>query len=260
MNERTDVRAQLDAANAPTRRTVVRTAAWSLPAVAAVSATPAFAASNQVCTNHTVSFPLNGGTRQSAYSWNKSYTIPGTSEVITLTSTAAYTSGMVGHADTYTTYQNAGALGSSKYGLSLTQRRSQTSVANDTAAQAYRGTYTFTFNKPVKNLKFVVTDIDSNAGDYRDRVAVSGTPALSGFGSRLTSTATGTMANPLRPSSDNQTTSDNDGRGNVTLSYPGVSNSFTLTYWNTVPTVSSGQDGVQGIYVANLSFEYEVCV
>jgi hypothetical protein len=263
LNERTDVRAH-NAAQAPTRRTVVRSAAWAVPAVAAVSAAPAFAAS-EVCTTYNVNgFPFYsgtssvGGTRRST--WSQTHTAPGSSASVLVQGLATMTGSMrLGGSNNNTTndnfrgYQMVGGVGQ---GLCLHQART-TNSGNQ--PRNHRGAYTFTFGQPVTNLSFYLTDIDYMAGDFADRVELSGAFTYSMPGSNNTVTGAGTQASPFRSSGTVNENDWNSSRGNVLITYPGEITTFTITYWNAL-TSFSNVDRDQAIYIGNMSFDYEVCV
>ena len=227
-----------------------------------MTAAPAYAAS-QSCRTYPVQFALDGGRRTSSTNWSRTRTVTGTSETITLTSSASYTSGISGDSRSYTTFANAGGLGGR--GLWLAQTRSGR-VSTDAQAYARRGTYTFTFSKPVTNLRFTLTDIDNNPGDYRDRVALSPGFVVEAKGSSVANSVTstpsvphGAAANPFRPVGDTASLGDTSSAGNVRVLYAGPVTTFSIEYWNREPTISWSQDGTQWIFLAGMSFDREVC-
>ncbi len=249
----------------PSRRTVVRTAAWTLPAVTALSAAPAFATTPGACTTYTVaSVPFFsgtstvGGTRRST--WSMSTTGTGAPMPL-LVSAAATTTGDVrlGGSQSSTTndnfrgYANVGGVGQ---GLCLHQARTTTS---GTPARDHRVAYKFTFAQPVKNLSFYITDIDYGSNDYSDRVELSGAFTVSRPFTNNDVSGAGTVADPLRPSGTNAHNDWNSSRGTVLVTYAGEVTEFTLTYWNALTSMSGSVDRDQAVYVAGMKFDYEIC-
>lgn len=240
----------------PSRRTVTRAAAWSVPVVAAATAVPAYAAS---CTPVTVTATnATSATRVSNLEWRATFDADGNGPLPgnVLTVKAAYTAGMAvrddgpnGTNDNFTIQNPVGGLNT--YGLVLAQR------LNNGANTGAIGRYTFTFSKPVTGLTFTLTDIDSTTGDFWDAVWLT-----SGFTSSNRSagmTGDGTQGNPFRQSNGNTAVNNASGNnGNVTISYPGTISTFTLSYSNRV-TGQLTADPDQVVTIANFSFAFQPC-
>ena len=171
--------------NTTTRRTVLRGAAWTAPAVVVAGSAPALAASPCEPTPVTVDWESARYTRQSATSGY--YTIPLSDDTtITMQISSSFTGGMEpgGVAgDGGTANDN---LRLSSFIIGGTGERGLVLHQNDRRYPRYAGyngvqTVTFTFDRQVSTLDFDVTDIDAQRGDFRDAVSVSsnlvGTPA-----------------------------------------------------------------------------------
>ncbi|NYE35772.1 hypothetical protein F4692_000876 [Nocardioides cavernae] len=249
------------------RRTVVRGAAWSVPVIAAATAAPAFAASpcdprtgavidwdNTATTTHQRTSILGATTK---YDPDGNGPVP----VLTLTTTAVYSGNMksgteFGNAvnDSLLLQSNVGNLGA---GLVMYQSTTSTGAGtfND------RGTYTFQFSRPVKNLTFTVTDIDSNGSQYYD--AVSLTPGFTQQFRATALTGAGTDTDPYRASSATAPVDDFTSQsGNVRVSYANEISSFSITYWNrsaNLGNTSGALNNQQAIFLSNLTFDYDPC-
>ena len=117
---------------------------------------------------------------------------------------------------------------------------------------------TLTFSRPVWNLKFTVTDIDSNSGQYQDRIFVSGSPS---YAVNSGISGAGSSGSPWQPVNTNQNWDpQTETQGNVTVDYTGLpaSNTYTITYWNDQSGNLSG-DGLQGVFIGTLTFGAETC-
>ncbi len=174
----------------PSRRNVVRTAAWTVPVVAAGTAVPAYAAS---CGNTSYPWRLDWDNDQTSDQFTTSYpAAPTTNQQGVRTATATVTGPVGTNAMTVTfrstmsgtdtrtnnnlrvdaaTYPNVGATGGT--GL-LLQHQDITSGRANSYQQVE-----ITFNRSVSNLRFTITDIDSNdqngnGNDFWDRVELSG--------------------------------------------------------------------------------------
>ncbi len=244
----------------PSRRTVTRAAAWSVPVVAAAATAPAYAAS---CSKVRVG-PNNVTTynRVSAQQWTATFDYDGTGALLpnVLTAKATYDSGMAvrndagtaagGANDNFTVQNPVGGLGT--YGLVLAQR-----ATGSAGAPGAFGHYTFTFTRPVSNLSFTLTDIDSTTGDFWDSVWLS-----SGFTTSAKATGlqgAGTSTSPLRQKTGNSVVDNaSGGAGNVTITYPGTISTFTINYSN-AQTGSYTADPDQVVTIANIAFDYLPC-
>lgn len=243
----------------PSRRTVTRAAAWSVPVVAAAAAVPAYAASCTPLTNVSMPIPATGTVTNGGRNYSLTYTPPAGqfADPVTLTIKAGYVGRMAPGSETqnlplYTTFNPVGGLGTR--GLGLIQ-----SVTGDSTVpgRSARGVYTFEFTKPVTNLRFSLTDIDVLSGDYDDRIELSSsgwTEIATSRGSGIS--GLGTQASPWRGAgSYNDNTS---GAGNVRVQFAGPVSTFVLTYWNNIGSFS-GVDRNQGVFLTGISFDYQPC-
>ena len=261
-----DVTHPAPAALRPSRRTVTRAAAWTVPVVAAATAAPAYAAS---CAPVQITIRnVDYGTlrRVSSKSWTVAFDPDGNgtkpNNVLTVDATydkdmsvrddAGTTNG--GTNDNFTIQSQVGGLGT--YGLVMAQRPT---LDTPTAPLAASGHYKYTFSKPVSRLTFTLTDIDSATGDFIDSVVL--TP---GFTFSIPSTSLvqgrGTTAEPFRPSSANAPADNtNSAAGNVTITYPGPISTFTIDYRNAATSFATNVDQDQVVTIANFAFDYQPC-
>jgi len=242
----------------PTRRTVTRAAAWTVPVVAASAAAPAYAASCRAITG------------MSAATWSGRISNGGLDYVQTYTPPAGVVAPSVDMkiAASYTGFIKAGSENSSgpnlydvfnpvgntgKPGLGLIQavtRRMDRAAPGRNA----RGAYDFSFTSTVRNVVLTFTDIDRTAGDFLDRVELSGSWTEVSRGSGVS--GAGTQASPWTGGAAYSDSSS--GAGNVTVRFAGPLTGFTLTYWN-AETSWSGVDRNQAVFVTDVSFDYEPC-
>ncbi|WP_129399999.1 hypothetical protein [Nocardioides oleivorans] len=132
--------------------------------------------------------------------------------------------------------------------------------ATSTIGRANRQDVTITFSRPVRGLKFWVTDIDTiTSPAYSDRVELVGyssSNAVVGFGFANDGvTGSGTQADPwLRASNAN--VNENAAGAQVSVDFTATSPTaatdvkrIVLTYWN-----ATGGTQYHRIYLGNLSF------
>lgn len=290
-----DTSSTLDA-RMPSRRTVVRTAAWATPAVMVASSMPAYAASPT-----TRCVPAAGALLQwDAAGWTRSAdqatftqvaTAPGASESVTVEVTAAYFGGRMAMGDARTSAPqqedfdpNANfkfspiTTGTTpEQSLILAQHRKLNSAVSG-ATRVHYGLYTFRFGRPVTNVSFRVADIDAGAhpdgNDYSDAFLIQALGAgpgvttdftVSGRGERVTGAGTGIVGgggesnfDPFRYATFERIEST-DTRGHVTLSHAGGPISgFAIQYWNSVQDAEALRSN-QTIKIGRIGFDYEVC-
>lgn len=252
----------------PSRRSFVRAAAWSVPVVSLAAAAPAFAASpcdsrvgavidwdNPATTTHV---------RESVWKSVTTYDPDGNGTVpsITLTTTASYSGNMKSGPefgnitnDSLLLQSNIGGL--NQAGLVMYQSTTSTGAGsfND------RGTYTFTFTRPVTNLTFTITDIDSGGAQYYDRLMLT-----AGFTQQFRAgavTGAGTQSDPYRATNSNAGVDDfTSANGNVRVTYPGTISSFTITYWNESANLGDKPgwyNNQQAVFLSDLTFDYKPC-
>nr|WP_300047258.1 hypothetical protein [uncultured Nocardioides sp.] len=264
----------------PSRRTVLRAAAWTAPAVSVAVAVPAYAATSGpvVCAdaNYEVSWASNyNASSRSAVARLVSSAGAGTlgSGPLTLTVSSQFFGNMEAGSTTTTDgfYSNLSLSprnvgGTTMRGLTIMQRAKQgvTSFGNNANARSnHRQEVTLVFSRPVTGLKFKLTDIDSmdpaNAnGQYQDRIWVSGGPAGVKAGGL---SGSGTSGAPWRPTGSNTEYNPVSGaQGNVDVSYVGkpASAVYKLTYWNDQSGTLASR-GLQGVFLTNLTFTASSC-
>ncbi|QCX27469.1 hypothetical protein [Nocardioides jishulii] len=156
-------------------------------------------------------------------------------------------------------------------GLTLLQdlgTSSSSHGATSLVRQGHSQVLTLGFNRPVKNLQFTVTDIDSANGQYQDRLIVSGTrtftfaSALTGNGTPATTQAATASTWPFRNTGTNSSYDPaTSGAGNVTVNYgptTGVS-TVQVTFWNDQAGNNLDNNGLQGIFISDLTFTAMTC-
>jgi hypothetical protein len=242
----------------PTRRTVTRAVAWTVPVVAASAAAPAYAASCSALTG--VAFATwSGRITNGGLDYVQTYTPPAgaVASSIEMKIAASYTGFMKAGSEAangpslYDVYNPVGNTGKPGLGLiqSVTRRTDRPAPERNA-----RGAYAFSFTKPVRNLVLTFTDIDRTAGDFLDRVELSGPWTEVSRGSGVS--GSGTQASPWTGGAAYSDSAS--GAGNVTVKFAGPLTGFTLTYWN-AETSWSGVDRNQAVFVTNVSFDYEPC-
>jgi hypothetical protein len=259
----------------PSRRAIVRGAAWTVPVVAVAATAPAYAASP--CDTIVLDdFSLAGGTvagASNARTWTRTQTTAvagGGSSALQLSAASGYTGSMARAGDQsgyshFSTTTNAGATGTP--GLQMFQARGTANVGSGNTGN-HTGVYTYTFSRAVTDLEFTISDIDyftsNNGNQYDDRVAVTspqGTPSVVSRGANILSTSTGTVANPFRTSTAgaNQGNIDlDDGAGNVVVRFTGPITSFSITYWNGFVNANA-DTRIQVTLLSNMSLSYKPC-
>jgi len=247
-------------AGRPTRRTVTRSAAWSIPVIAVAATAPAYAAS---CASvRATSASITTYNRVSAFEWNATFDVDGAGPLPgnVMTAKATYDSGMSvrndgpnGTNDNFTIAGAVGGLGTS--GLVMAQRPT---VDTPAAPLSALGHYAFSFSKPVTNLSFTLTDIDSTSGDFWDSVWLTSGFTVSGKASGLQ--GAGTSTSPFRQTGSNTPVDNaNGGAGNVTITYPGPISGFTINYSNVATSFATGVDQDQVVTITNFGFDFQPC-
>lgn len=259
----------------PSRRSVTRAAAWSVPVVATVVSAPAFAASPCDARPGAVDWSL--GPRYSrASASTATYTVPdpdgtgpGQPLVLTVTNTFLGTNTRLG--DQWINYGWQGGVndnlrtatgvgGSSSSTTSLVLHQSPWRDADKVgtwSTTSNRSITTFSFSREVTDLSFIIRDIDSSSGDFWDGIALSGTTFTSTKSNSGYVSGTGAVSDPFRSGGVNYPVGDNATDGNVTISMASVT-SFEFHYWNLSDTGSSA-DGDQKVFLSGMSFAYRPC-
>lgn len=222
----------------PSRRTVVRGAAWSVPVIAVATAAPAFAASP--CPTVTLSWAsLGNGTQFS------STTVGGVTVTLTL-------SGASGAANNRT--------------VSTTQTGAQSSnlrfYSTNVVLSSQTATLSFTRNGQavqVANLAFSLLDIDSGSNSWYDQVVVN----TGGFGYQVVNTSVvsgqGSALDAFRPANNNTSASSpgTSSNGNVNLTWTGRLSSVQFTYSQGLAGLTP--TGTPFIGISDLSFQPVIC-
>lgn len=256
----------------PTRRTLVRGAAWSVPVVSLAAAAPAFAAS---CVK-VYDFRLDWNGPSTSYSKNAATNVgtavvtgPGGSSPLNVTFTST-TSGSLSRASDnleISSETNIGNLGAGERGLNISH---STGI---TAGRANRQIVAIAFSRAVTGLSFTMTDIDSNSGNgnnWWDRVELDGTRTAAAVsrggnnGNYVIGAGTNTNENTTTSGPwrfyDGDSNIANFGAGsnvaNLTVTYAGTipaNTPINLTYW------SSTGGGNQRIFLTDLTFKAKNC-
>lgn len=221
----------------PSRRTVVRGAAWTVPVVALAVTAPAYAASP--CPERTLTWSALGNGNVFASTTVGPVTV-------TLTVSGA------------TAANNNRTISTASTGGQASSLRFYSEAGNGTSQ-----TVTFAFTRTstglpvdVLNLKFSFLDIDSGGNGWNDNVVVN-TP---GYGSQIVNATyvqgAGASGNAFRANGAN--TSANTGgassNGNVNVSWSTAVNGVSFSYSQAVAA-----SGAPFIGISNMSFQPIVC-
>lgn len=251
----------------PSRRTITRAAAWSVPVIAAAATAPAYAASpcdvrvGQLLdwdgTNASFNRTSNTAATLTLDSDGAGPVLP-----MSLDVTAAYTGNMKPGSETAGSTPNpnfriaprVGGLGVS--GLSLWQATTSSSPQG----LGDLGTYTFTFSRPVSNLEFTITDIDSQDTDFLDLLRISASYVVLSKSSSVLTTTDGQGREYFYQSYYTNAADNAEGSGgNLTLRLPGPLTSFQIAYSNYARSFDNTLDQDQAIYVSDMTFDYSPC-
>lgn len=255
----------------PSRRTVVRGAAWSVPVVSMAATAPAFAAST--CISRSSDWRLDWGT--SAWTVSKPTadgthtgvaTVVGpansTPITVTFTSTMVRASGSARRASdnlTVPTTTNIGNLGANARALNIAHDDGIVAGRDD-----YRQEIRISFSRAVTNLAFTITDIDTQTSAWSDRVELS--PSVSTevsptgsevIGRGLDESESSNNRGPWRRTANDNIDNAGDNSGNVNVTYAsraaGAGNAFTLTFWTAIG------GGNQRIFLSDFTFTALTC-
>jgi hypothetical protein len=239
----------------PSRRTVLRAAAWTAPAVSVAVAVPAYAAcspASATSSSYTLRWGTGTYTRSSAASGSAS--VPGSG--VGAQPVNVFVTSTVTNATVKRTAQNL--LGSAQ-GLELHHG------SPVTAGRENRQTVTFTFSRPVSGLAFKITDIDSQSNGWYDRIELSGSRSFSvnertvtwfGYTFKVGDhvLGSGTLNDPWRYYDSNTVIPNSgDSRGDVRVTYNEPVTTIALDYWTTV----AGSN--QRIWLSDFSFTASSC-
>lgn len=283
----TTTRPVTPALHVPSRRTVLRAAAWTAPAVSVAVAVPAYAAASGPVVCADANYEIQWASHYNARTGSATARLVGAagagtlgSEPLIMTVRSKFLGQMqAGSTGNYSNLAlspgNVGGTG--KRGLTIMQRATVGEFSTPRSANCQEITLSFT--RPVKNLQFKLSDIDAKEeesrweyywegwqrkrreikrGQYQDRVWLSGNPA----GAKASMVAgSGTSVDPWRSTStDVEHDPVSGGNGNVTVSYAGkpASMAYVLTYWNDQPGELTAQ-ALQGIFLTDLTFTASSC-
>ncbi|GLI26762.1 hypothetical protein ARHIZOSPH14_10040 [Agromyces rhizosphaerae] len=218
------------------RRSVVKAAAWSVPAVAVAASVPAYAAStpNDPCIPATFLDGLEPGTSPSSISF-----FPST----VMASLSYASSGQGGDSTPGSTGQVAATSTVPPWNYIEIEMVSQLDAGDWVEL-------TITLSVPVVGLSFTLHDIDWVAGAWYDSVSVTPAGYTPTLGANVQ--GTGTAGDPFRPigEGDNPISS---GLGDVRITYPlsGPVSQVVIHYQAGI----TGNSGNQHIGLGDLSFE-----
>lgn len=218
--------------NSLPRRSVLSTAAWTVPVVATAAAAPMAAASQCV---------------PASINWNDSavgarpttLAVPGVTP--TLTATFAVTYGGAAAPSTTSGTIVAGPQGGS------TDRYYRVEFLNPEPNN--EATVTITFNRAVRDVNFTILDIDATNGGYRDSIVVN-TPGFTATpGPRVQ--GAGTTASPFQMNTPFANIAPDSNAGNLRLNWAGPLTSVSFRYFqpNTAARSANMVVGISGIGV-----------
>jgi hypothetical protein len=222
---------------APSRRTLVRGAAWSVPVVAVAATAPAYAASN--C----------AGQPASTMDLGKKLGSDGT----TLSVTSVTNGVAVGR---YNLSTSDPAFPLSGW-LELENVPRATAETNPTRYQDV----TLTLGQSVSLLEFTLSDLDSTqtwTQSYWDRVAIinsaSGFTTAPVMTGNTVVTGTGSLSDPIRQKTFTSSSprSNNDGSRQVRVSFAGTTQSITVRFWSSRDTF---QNGTHAVWIGNMTYK-----
>jgi hypothetical protein len=233
----------------PSRRTIVRGAAWSVPVIAAATTAPAFAASPcDTPLTGTVSFAQNGNYRRSSAAFGTANVTMSDGSTLGVTFTSTMTAGYSRDARNFV----AGSASAFPGSLALVQ------VRNDGNNAVTRGQdVLIEFDRPVFNVVLPLSAFSYPANNYRDAAWVDPAPSAGTIVNGSNVTGNGTTGSPFRnPSSGSH----------LDIPYSGPTTRTTMTFGGGTAGLSSikihyldfntgtGHDP-QGMAVENFSFE-----
>lgn len=256
----------------PSRRSVVRGVAWSVPVVSVAATAPAFAASPcQTRYPYRLDWGTTSYSRTNARNASASVSSTGGTPVaVTFASVSSSTANVPDPARNLTVPSNTG-MGTTADPVvtSLGGRPGERGVmvyhASSTIGRANRQEVTITFGRPVRDLQFWITDIDTiTSPAYSDRVELVGRNAngvVVPFGSANDGvTGAGSEGSPWQRAA-NSNVSENAAGAQTLVSFatPSPSDatdvkSLVLTYWN-----ATGGTQYHRIFLGDLSFSALGC-
>ncbi|MDR7252149.1 hypothetical protein J2X46_001125 [Nocardioides sp. BE266] len=246
----------------PSRRSVVRGVAWSVPVVSVAATAPAFAASPcQTRYTYRLDWGTTSYTRTDARnsSASVSTTGGGTPVPVTFKSVSSTSANVPDPTRNLSIPANTGSgTTADPVVTSLGGRANERGVmlyhATSTAGRANRQEVTITFGRAVRNLQFWITDVDTiTSPAYADRVELIGYNASNvvvPFAAANDGiTGAGSEASPWLRSADSNV-SENAGGAQTSVSFGTADvKSLKLTYWN-----NSGGTQYHRVFLGDLAF------
>lgn len=248
------------------RRAITRGLAWGVPTIALATAAPSFAVSPTCLKPVTVDWSSAYYRRESDRKGVYQTADPdGAGPQVPLTITVQTVS--VG-SNTQTGNQNRdvlenlvampGIIGGQPRPLSIHQSPKDDTYKTDTLSSANLTVTRISFSRPVQELGFTISDIDSHEYDFWDAVAIKSDSIYSHtINDRTMVTGTGSVNNPWTATSNHTSIPDASTKGNVTVRFGSVT-SFDIYYWNRTADYAD-IDGDQRIFISNLSVVYNAC-
>lgn len=258
------------------RRAVLRSAAWTVPAIALATAAPAAVASQSVplpacqTVQHTVPLASFATGASGTTVDNKSY-LDGRVWSVPPASVASATQVQIDVRTVFDENSVATADHYKKFTLNQTggtaglQMKNQTALKFSMAVNGNAGsnyskpvgqTITVTFSQPVRNLSFVITDIDGNGTNQWDRVflteidgeTLTGQPPFTvAYGGNVS--GAGTTSDPWQ-SAYSASVGDENANGNVRVTVNRELTSFTFRFRNVAAAAHTNS-----LNLTQLSFE-----
>ena len=213
----------------PSRRSVVRGAAWSVPVVAVATTAPAFSASP--CASKTALQPV---TWSSSYSTTSQAGSVGGTTIVNVT--AAYTATTLGPGSLNAQNLQPSTVAATRDSINLVNN---SPTAGTLSPEGNYQTVTFRFTRDVYGLSFSIDDIDRVTGSYYDQVFLSGAPETPAVTLGSAVAGAGTAADPWRTTA---TSGDYSVTQTVNVAYPDgmvPMTSLTLRFFSTLAPLTS---------------------
>lgn len=235
------------------RRTVVRSAAWTVPVIAASAQVPAFAASCNQLYDGVLDLAASPPQYVQSTLRRGDATVPlsGAGGTIDIAFRSVFTN--------YTPNNNnlsviAGPTGGINLpGLNFGYSFTDLTVSGDPANNE---TINITFTRSVYNLVFTITDIDNGGPDSKDAVAIEGaafTYEANGLLPGSLVDGSGTVGDPFRTAGTANYDNRNDNMGNVRITMLGPVTTFSIRYWNR--QVNPAASGGHAILLTRMRFK-----
>lgn len=256
----------------PTRRTVVRGAAWSVPVVAVAAAAPAFAASpcvlrSAVVSTSTAASPAN---QPAVQGWSRTNDTSGSWRTADPDGAATlYTNARIAVSQTRTSTNIeygftapadnlvAPWTASTVTGLTINQRPTNTNVAR---GPDNRTITKFDFQRLVYGLTFTIADVSKSGSltgsiGFWDAVWIESDGAFNITFLGTDVTGAGTQANPFT-ATDTASDTDNSATSNTTIAFSTRATYVNIHYWSAQRRpLANDNGGGQGITISNMSMQ-----